>query len=242
MSSMTALVSGRRVCRAAALASLAMAFMSSDARAQTATAFKACTQGSLANCAVIQLMSGTAYGANYFEIMIRNLGTSTGFPTSIDFLSFAMGGQDLGVGVPDVDVTPTAVGGATLTNTSPWDVFVGSDAMFLSALSNHGVGGCVAGADVDVFGQAGQTCGADSFLAFKFFTPTAYDPFAVTLLDMQVTQLTDPLSAEFCSDTGSCSITSVPVSGVPEPSSILLALTGFAAVAEWRLRRRGVQS
>jgi hypothetical protein len=152
-----------------------------------------------------------------------------------------MGGQALGSGV-STDVTPTAVGGATLTNTSPWDVFVGSDAMFLSALSNHGVGGCVAGADVDVFGQAGQTCGASSFLAFKFYTPLLYNPLAVTLLDMQVTQLTDPLSAEFCSDTGTCMITSAPVSAVPEPSSVVLAFTGFSALAGWRLRRRRAQA
>src|ERR1051325_4478346 len=97
----TALFSGKRLVRTAVLASLALA-IPSGARAQEATAFKACTQGSLSNCALIQLMSGTEYGANYFEIMIRNLGTSTGFPTSIDFLSFAMGGQDLGAGVPDV--------------------------------------------------------------------------------------------------------------------------------------------
>ena len=237
MSFIPSFLPARRHPLVAVLASIGLATLPAVAHAQDATAFKACTQGSLANCALIQLSSGTDNGQSYFEIMIHNLGSSTGFPTSIDFLSFAAGGQDLGAGVPDVDVTPTVFGDATLTNSSPWDVFVGSDAIFLSALSNHGVGGCVAGADVDVFGQAGQTCADDSFLAFKFFTPRVYDPFAITLLDMEVTQLTDPLSAEFCSDSGSCSITPA-VAVTPEPSTVLFALTGFAAVGGLRLRRR----
>jgi hypothetical protein len=240
--SFPALLPARRYALLAALASLVVASVPADARAQSATAFQACTQGSLANCALIQLTSGKDYGQSYFEIMIHNLGTSTGFPTSIDFLSFAAGGQDLGAGVPDVDVTPSVFGDATLTNSSAWDVFVGSDAIFLSALSNHGVGGCVAGADVNGFGQAGQTCADDSFLAFKFFTPRLYDPFAITLLDMEVTQLTDPLSAEFCSDTGTCTITPAAVAVTPEPSTVLFALTGFAAVGAFRLRRRRAQS
>jgi hypothetical protein len=240
MSLRTALFSSRRLAGGAiAAATGTMAIHPSPALAQTSTAFTACTQGSLANCALIQLSSGTALGSSYFEIMIRNLGSPSGFPTSIDFLSFAAGGQNLGSGVADGHVTPTAVGGATLTDLSAWDIFVGSDAIFLSALSNHGVGGCVTGADVDVFGQAGNTCGPDAFLAFRFNTPLVFDPSAVTLLDMQVTRLTDPLSAEFCSDTGTCQITAAPVaplSSVPEPSTIILSLTGLSAVAAWKKR------
>ena len=241
MPSVMPLASDKRVSRVALLASLILAIVPSAARAQGSNTFQACTQGALQDCALIQLTSGTMYGANFFEIAIQNQGSTSGLATDIYNLVFETG-QDPTSGTDTVE-PPKPIGGATLTSPpAAWDIFDGGDAIFLSAIDdNLGVGGCVAGANVvtdgSVFGQGGQTCGGNAFLVFKFFTAALYDPSAFTLTDLEVAGLTsDPtLQADSCGDPSlPCRITAA----TPEPSSILLAITGFSALAGLRLRRR----
>lgn len=213
--------------------------------AQTSSAFTACTPGVLSDCAVIQLTSQLGIGpggTNFFEIALRNLGSQTtpSMATSIYNLVFGTGQAAAPSGSEiDAAVVPTAVGGATVTDASTWDLFDSGDAIFLSALSNNGVGGCVVGAPTGGFGQAGQTCGADQFLAFSFFTTRAYDPTAFSVLDLEVVGLTDQLPADSCNDSTPCAISAAPVTATPEPGSILLAATGFVGVAGFRMGRRG---
>jgi hypothetical protein len=128
-------------------------------------------------------------------------------------------------------LVPTTEGSATLVDASAWDLFDGGDAIFLSALSNFGVGGCAAGAPVGGFGQAGQTCGAGAYLAFSYATPHAYDPASFTLLNLEAVGLTSTLPA------GSADAFAV----VPEPSTVLLVgqgLLGVLVFARRRARRR----
>ena len=233
-----------RLVRATAIAVLALAAVPVIGFAQTSNAFTACTQGALSNCAVIQLTSQLGIGpggTNFFEIALRNLGSQTSptMATTIYNLVFATGQAAATPGTEiDASVAPTRVGGATVVDGAAWDLFDSGDAIFLSALSNNGVGGCVADGPVGGFSQAGSTCGADQFLAFGFFTTRAYDPTAFSLLDLEVVGLTDQLPADSCNDSTPCTITAPPVTATPEPSTIALMITGFSAIAGLGVRRR----
>jgi hypothetical protein len=243
MPSITAFLSARCLTRTAVLASLGVASVPSGARAQS-NAFTACTQGAMANCALLELSAGIDAGGAFFQIAIQNLGSSNPLlsatlPTSIYNLVFD-NGQAPGSGTDIHPIVPTAVGGATVPLGTDWDLFHDGATIFLSALDNHGVGGCVAGADVAGFGQAGQTCGDGSFQVFRFSTTTLYNPFAYTVADLEVAGLTnDPaLQGDSCGAFSSpCTITATP-----EPTTVVLALTGFTALAGLRLRRRRAQS
>ncbi len=204
-------------------------------------AFSACTASALTNCSVIQLTSQLGAGPgglNLFEIAVRNLGStsSPSLATSIYNLVFSTGAPTAPGNEVDALVTPNAQGGATVSDPSPWSLFDSGDAIFLSALSNNGVGGCVGGASVAGFGQAGQTCGDNSFLSFGFFTTRAYDPNAFSLLDLEVVGLSADLPADSCSGGSPCVV--APVTATPEPSSIALTLTGLVGLASHVRRRR----
>jgi hypothetical protein len=224
-----------------AVATAALVCMPLAAKSQTA-AFTACTQGVLANCASLQLTSTLGIGpggTNFFEVAVRNLGsTSTpSLATSIYNLVFSTGQAAAPGSEVDAAVSPVASGGATITDAGAWDVFDSGDAIFLSALNNTGVGGCVRGTVVDGFSQGGQTCPADSFLSFGFFTPRAYDPTAFSLLDLEVVGLTGGLPADSCNESSPCAVSEL-VTATPEPGSLLLALSGFTWLAVSGFRRR----
>lgn len=212
---------------------------------QAPSLLSTCTQGTLANCAMIQLTSQLGVGPgglNLFEIAIHNGGSQTdpGMATTIYNLVFGTG-QSPAVPGTEVDVAavPTALGGAAVADPSAWDLFDSGDAIFLSAIMNNGVGSCVAGAPVGGFTQSGQTCGTDQFFSFSLFTSRIYDPVAFSLLDLEVVGLTDRLPADSCSDVSACTVSvSTPTTATPEPSALVLALTGFSGLGAVRLRRR----
>ena len=217
------------------------------ARAQSSTtAFTACGSGPLGNCALIQLTSQLGIGPgglNLFEIAIGNLGSTLlpTTPTSIYNLILSTGAPAAPGGEIDSPVAPIALGGAIITDPSPWDVFDSGDLIFLSALSNNGVGGCVAGAAVGGFGEAGQTCGADQLFAFGFYTSRIYDPASFSVLDMETVGLTSGLPAESCGAGVPCAISAAPVTATPEPGTLILAVSGFCGIAV-RVRSRRLRA
>jgi hypothetical protein len=232
--------------RAAVAGALLLACLpASGARAQTSD-FVACTTGALANCAEIRLTStpgGGTGGSTLFEIALRNVGSTTRptLPTSVYNLVLGTGLAAVAPAASvSASVVPLAVGGATLTDPSAWDLFESGDAVFLSALTNAGVGGCVAGAAVGGFGQAGNTCGAGQFLAFRFSTPRLFDPRAFTVLDLEVVGLASDLPADSCGAQPACAITTTGGSTVPEPTMLPLLATGLVlligAGGRWRGR------
>jgi hypothetical protein len=212
------------------------------AGAQTTESFRACTQGALTNCAVIQLHSQLGIGPgglNFFEIALRNLGsgTSPALATSIYFLSFATGEPGVAPGAEvDALATPGAVGGATVSDPSAWSVFETGDAIFLSALGNDGVGGCAASAPVGGFGQMARTCGGAQLVTFGFFTPRAFSPASMALSGLEVVGLSSGLPADSCNGLTPCVVS--PVTATPEPATAALALTGLLVIAWLELHRR----
>lgn len=228
--------------RMASLAALAAAFVVPRAAVSQVSTVEACSQGALTNCSTIQLTSTLGIGpggTNLFQIAIDNLGsqTSPSLATSIYFLSFLTGQAAVAPGSEvDALATPTATGGATISDASDWSVFESGDAIFLSALGNNGIGGCAASAPIGGIGQMGQTCGPDQSILFSFFTPRAFDLSTITLADMEIVGVAAGNPIESCSDATHCVIT--PVTATPEPSTILLMLTGLAVVsgAHWRRR------
>lgn len=212
--------------------------MSADAQTRE---FQACSQGALLNCADIRLTSQLGVGpssTNLLEIGIKNLGSlaTPSLATSIYFASFGTG-QATDANVVDNAVTPTAVGGASVSDDSTWNLFESGDAIFLSSLTNSGVGGCVSGAPVGGFGQMGQTCGLGQFITFSFFTTRAFDLNAIVLSGLEFVGLDQANTADSCNDVTTCVI-STPVSTVPEPSSLALMLAGAASILAIRARRR----
>jgi hypothetical protein len=190
----------------------------------------ACTPGALANCTEIRLTAtpgGGVGGTTLFEVALRNLGSTTlpTLPTSVYNLVFDTG---LPAAAPGTEasalVVPVPVGGATLTDLSAWDLFENGSALFLSALSDQGVGGCVVGAAVGGFGQAGNTCGAGQLLTFSFSTPRLLDPGAFSVLDLEVVGLAPGLPADSCGAQPACV---APQNGtVPEPTTLALLAGG----------------
>ncbi|MCU0616543.1 MAG: PEP-CTERM sorting domain-containing protein [Gemmatimonadaceae bacterium] len=229
----------------AAVAGALVLFAPVGAAAQT-NSFRACTQGVLRNCADLEFRVSSGGGADFFEVLVRNLGSSTtpSLATSIYNLVFT-------TGAPPVDpantiaesVAPIAEGGATVTDATPWDLLETGDFLFLNALGNNGVGGCVASGPVGGFGQAGTTCAAGEFLAFRFFTPRSFDPALFTLTNLEVVGLESGLPADTCSEDRPCTITPLGAVDVPEPASVSLVAFALAmAGAAARRRRRTTRS
>jgi hypothetical protein len=143
-------------------------------------------------------------------------------------------------------VTPAAVGGATVVDESAWDLFETGDLIFLSALSNNGVGGCLPGAPVGGFGQAGRTCGAGEYLTFQFASTRLFNPNRFTILNLEAVGLEDGLPGASCGAADQrCEIerdTYTPGPTVPEPATWVLFGTGLAIlIGETGGRRRWVR-
>ena len=207
---------------------------SHTALAQTSF-FQACSQGALANCANIRLTStpGAGFGgSNLFEIALANLGSQSSptLSTSVYFMSLLTGDAAVAPG-SEVDAypTPVALGGATIADASSWNAFDTGDAIFLSSLSNDGVGNCGVATSFGGFGQMANTCGAADFVSFSFSTTRAYDPNKFTLAGLEVVAMAPGNEADSCNDTVACTIT--PQTITPEPSTVVLMLAGLSALA-----------
>jgi hypothetical protein len=177
-----------------------------------------------------------ANGEVRFDISLANLGslTSPTTPTSIYNLIFGTG-QDAASPGTEVDtlLSPVAVGGAAVSDVAPWSLFDSGDAIFLSAISNSGIGGCVGAAPIDGFGQAANTCGTGQMLLFSFITPRRFNPAIFTLLNYEVLELVDGIPAESCGGS-EC----IVLSATPEPTSLILTATGLLVGIGVRSRRR----
>jgi hypothetical protein len=204
----------------------------------------ACTPDALAVCTELRLTTGL----NLFEIGLRAIGSagSPALPVSVYNLVLGTGAAAAPSPVSTL-MPPVGLGGATVSDASPWEIFDTGDALFLSALTNLGVGGCVAGAPVGGFGQAGRTCAAGEFLTFGLVPARAYDPNAFTLLNLEAVGLTATLPGASCGREGlACVITADtrPTTTAPEPAAVWLLgfglmLTGVFAGARYR-QGRGV--
>jgi hypothetical protein len=218
-----------RIRRLFGLAAIGTALMfPRGADAQVGSTFQACTTGSLVNCAIIRLTAKPGL----FEIALRNAG-SGGLATSINYLAFVTGIPAASPDNVSTPVTPTAHGGATISDPSDWGLFESGDFIVLSPSGNNGVGGCDSAPPSGAFGQMGQTCAPNAFVKFSFSTPRSFDPRSMSLADLEVTASDG--SAASCVDSSSCSITAVTT---PEPATIALVLTGLVGIAGIRLRRR----
>lgn len=199
------------------------------ALAQSRT-FTTCTPDLLAVCAELRLTAGPSA----FEIGIRTIGAngSPGLPVSLYNLIFGTGADAANTPVT-TSVTPAAAGGAAVWDASPWDLFDAGDLLFLSALTNRGVGGCIVGTDVDGFGQAANGCGIGQFITFSFVPTTAFNPDLFDVLNFEVVALSDPSEGASCGAPGSeCVITAdTRTNVVPEPATMMLLATGLAIVA-----------
>jgi hypothetical protein len=200
--------------------------------------FEACSQGSMANCAGIRLTEQLGVGpgsSNLFEIALQNRGSATpGLASSIYFLALFTGhAADAEI---DPFATPTAEGGASVSDPTPWSIAESGDAIFLSSLGNFGIGGCAQSAPVGGFGQMAQTCGDDQFITFSFFTSRMFDLDLFELADLEFVAIADGNIADSCNADAPCVIT--PVTATPEPGTLLLGATGFVMVGGFVRRRR----
>lgn len=209
------------------------------ASAQAGRDLTACTLGASSVCAQIRFIPGP----NMFELQLRTLGV-TGAPlqpVSLYNLIFGTGAAPAVTPVSSSPV-PQSIGGATIPDHSPWDIFDAGDVLFLSSLTNRGVGGCATGVDVDGFGQAGNTCGAGQFMSFSFIPTSLFDPALFQILNFEAVLLTDPSEGVSCGSPGNeCTLVSdmvIPTTAVPEPGSLALVLVGVVALAVVARRQR----
>ena len=197
--------------------------------------FTACTPDALAVCAEVRLTSGPSL----FVIGIRNLGAgNTMLPTSVYNLIFSTGAPASAV-PGDISPVPVASGGATVSDASPWDLFDAGDAVFLSAVTNRGVGGCAVGADVDGFGQAARTCGTGQFVSFSFTPTHFFNPALFTLLDFEAVALTNPSQGASCGAPElACRVTEA-ATVAPEPLTFVMLGAALAVLVGAMALRRG---
>lgn len=208
--------------------------------AQTTRTVQACTGGVLSNCANIRWSSwaSSAVGMTTLEIAVSNLGSLSQplLATSVYNFVFWTGLPADAIFV-DALVAPVAQGGATLSDPTGWNVYTAGDAIFLSALTNRGIGNCVTGTPQGGFGQAAQTCGSGQSISFTFDAPYAFDVTQFGIANMEVVGLDPALPADSCGDPSlPCAITEIPATTTPEPTTLALLAPG--AVAMIWLRRR----
>ena len=167
-----------------------------------------------------------------FEVALRTLGAAAqpGLPMSLYNLVLGTGAGAAAT-ARTTFVTPVALGGAVVSDASPWELFDSGDALFLSALTNRGVGGCVAGADVGGFGQAATTCGGGQFVTFRFTPTTVFDPDQFAVLDLEAVALTTPPFGASCGAPGAACVITAGNTVVPEPTSGVLAAAGLGVLA-----------
>jgi hypothetical protein len=223
---------------AAALPAAALLVASPGRAAAQTRTLTACTPDALAVCAELRLTAS----AGAFELALRALDATgaPGLPVSLYNLVLGTGAAMDPAGGVSTSLPPLAEGGAVVGDATAWDLFDAGDALFLSALSNRGVGGCVAGGDVGGFGQAVTTCGAGQFATFTFAPTAAFDPDAFTILNLEFVGLADPLQGASCGAAGAaCVITAdTRVSAAPEPGTLALLAGGLAALVGGARRRR----
>lgn len=225
--------------RAAALAVFGAAFALPRAASAQTSEFRACTLTTLETCAQINLSQQLGIGPgglNLFSIALQNLGSSTQplLPSALFYVMLNTG-HDVAEPGTEVDalVTPQAAGGATLADASEWSLFDSGDAIFLSALSNFGIGGCAAGDPANGLGQMGQTCGPNETISFSFFTSRTYDMGAMSVADVEWGGLDANASNDSCIAGVNCAVTATP-----EPGTLLLAFTGLSGFLGAHRRRR----
>lgn len=181
-------------------------------------------------------------GPSTFEIAMRSLG-ATGAPAlPVSVYNFVLSTGAAAVSTPvSTDVAPEAAGGATVSDTTPWNVYDTGDLLFLSAVSNLGVGGCASGTPVGGFGQAVTTCGAGQFAVFRFAPTLAFDPDRFEILNLEAVALTAALPAGSCGASGAaCRIVADTraTAVVPEPSVVVLTAAGLVALIGLATGRR----
>ena len=226
--------------RLAVLAAVGLGVMAPRALSAQVAMFQTCTPV-LSNCALIRLTNETGAGAggsNLFEIAIQNQGTALMDPTSIYYLVLLTGLAPATEN--DAAPAPTAEGGATVAaGALPWSLAETGDLIILSSTDNSGIGGCSAGSAGALFPQVGQTCGTNQFITFSFSTQQLFDPTAFTIGDFELASATsaDGNPTDGCGAFGPECVTK-RVTVTPEPTTMLLSLTGFAGIAGVGLRRR----
>lgn len=200
-----------------------LAVLPAAAPAQRARTLTACTSVTFTACAELRLTAGP----DAFELALRAIGDPADATRPVAFYNLVLGtGAPSAAGPRSTLLPPAGASGATVSDSADWEVFDSGDALFLSALSNRGVGACAAGADVGGFGQAVATCGVGQFAVFRFAPTALFDPDRFRILDLEAVTLIAGLPAASCGAPGApCVITADTT--VPEPTcAALLALGG----------------